>query len=71
MTREAFLEEFRKLPLETRIELAEQLWDEIEPEQLPIPEWHKEELDRCLDDPSNIANIPWKEVLKRLRLPRG
>ena len=71
MTRDALLAAFRKLPRKERFKLMEQLWDEIEPVKLPIPDWHKEELDRCLEDtPENVANIPWEEVRKRLRRPK-
>ena len=70
MTRDAPLAAFRKLPYEERFKLVEQLWSEIEREQLPIPDWHKEELDRCLEDtPENVANLSWDEVRKNLGIP--
>ena len=71
MTREALLAEFRKLPLDERVELMEQLWEEFDQAPFPIPDWHKEELDRCLEDtPENVANLSWDEVRDSLRPPK-
>ena len=64
--------ELLKTPLtvQERIELIGELWDGIPDsiESLPIPDWHREELDRRLAaadaDPS--ASVPWDDVKKRL-----
>ena len=59
------------LTVEQRLELIGELWDSIPDslDELPIPEWHREELERRLAaaeaDPD--AAIPWEEVKKRLR----
>ena len=59
------------LSVEQRLELIGELWDSIPDSinELPVPEWHREELERRLAaanaDPD--AAIPWEEVKKRLR----
>jgi putative addiction module component (TIGR02574 family) len=65
--------ELLKTPLtvEQRLELIGELWDSIPDslDELPLPEWHREELERRLAaadaDPS--AAIPWEQVKRRLR----
>lgn len=53
-----------------KLRLVEDLWDDLAatPDQVPILEWHKEELDRRqanLDrDPSAV--LTWEETLKRI-----
>ena len=59
------------LTVEQRLELIGELWDSI-PESLdalPVPDWHREELDRRLAaaDANPDAAIPWEEVKRRLR----
>jgi putative addiction module component (TIGR02574 family) len=43
-------EEYLKLPLEERLQLVQDIWDSIAATQddFPVPDWHKEELDRRL-----------------------
>jgi putative addiction module component (TIGR02574 family) len=54
-----------------RLELIGELWDSIPDsvEALPIPDWHRDELERRLAaanaDPE--AAIPWDEVKRRLQ----
>ncbi|MDX6288539.1 MAG: hypothetical protein QOH42_338 [Blastocatellia bacterium] len=65
--------ELLKTPLtvEQRLELIGELWDSIPDslDELPLPEWHREELERRLAaadaDPSDA--IPWEQVKRRLR----
>lgn len=65
--------ELLKTPLtvQQRIELIGELWDGIADslEALPVPEWHREELDRRLAaaDADPDGGVPWAEVSKRLR----
>ncbi|MFY9620825.1 MAG: addiction module protein [Pyrinomonadaceae bacterium] len=65
--------ELLKTPLtvQQRIELIGELWDSIpdSTDALPVPDWHREELDRRLSaaDADPEAAIPWDEVKKRLR----
>lgn len=59
------------LTVQQRIDLIGELWDGIPDsmEALPVPDWHREELDRRVAaaeaDPD--AAVPWEEVKKRLR----
>jgi putative addiction module component (TIGR02574 family) len=59
------------LSVEQRLALIGELWDSIPDslDELPVPEWHREELERRLTvadaDPS--AAIPWEQVKRRLR----
>ncbi len=59
------------LSIEQRLELIGELWDGIPDsiEALPVPEWHREELDRrsAEADANPDAAIPWEEVKRLLR----
>ena len=59
------------LTVEQRLELIGELWDSIPDslDELPVPEWHREELERRLAaaDADLDAAIPWEEVKRRLR----
>jgi putative addiction module component (TIGR02574 family) len=50
-----------------RLDLIAAIWDSIPdtPEALPVPEWHRQELERRLATPS--TGTPWEEVRARLR----
>lgn len=58
------------LTIEQRLELIGELWDSIPDslDDLPVPEWHKEELNRRLAaaDADPNAAVPWEEVKERL-----
>jgi putative addiction module component (TIGR02574 family) len=68
MTKQALLSEILRLPPEERIELLGEAWDTIaaSPEDVPIPEWHVDELERRLAEP-HAKYISWAEVRDRLR----
>lgn len=59
-------EDMLKLPITDRLRLIEELWNSLDAEHvaLPVPDWHKAELDKRLAaheaDPS-VAR-PWDEV---------
>jgi len=61
----------KQLSVPERLDLISELWDSIPDslEELPIPEWHSEELERRLADAdaNPSAAIPWEEVRQRLR----
>jgi putative addiction module component (TIGR02574 family) len=64
------MEAIRRLPIEDRIELLGDAWDEIaDAENVPVPEWHIQELDRRLADP-HPEYISWDEVRRRLQEKR-
>jgi putative addiction module component (TIGR02574 family) len=54
------------LTIEQRLELIGELWDSLPDsiDELPIPEWHKAELDRRLAaaDADPDTGIPWEDV---------
>jgi putative addiction module component (TIGR02574 family) len=69
------LEELKKLSVEERLQLLEDVWtslDEDHPHPMPMPKWHEEELDRRLKafEENPGAGEPWEEVRKRL-MARG
>jgi putative addiction module component (TIGR02574 family) len=65
------LSEFQKLPLHERLQLVEDLWDSIASEQqdLLVPEWQKEELDRRAKDfaENPPCGIPWDTAIEVIR----
>ncbi len=71
MTPKALLEEILRLPVEERLQLVEDIWDSIAatPETVPVPDWHKAELDRRLDNPEPGPSLSWDDVRAKLRGP--
>lgn len=69
MTKQALLDEINRLPLAERLRLVEQVWDRIAatPESVPVPDWHRAELDRRLDNPSPEPILSPEELRERLR----
>ena len=57
MTPNALLDEILRLPAEQQIQLVAEVWDRIaaSPANVPVPEWHRAELDRRLADPASWA----------------
>jgi putative addiction module component (TIGR02574 family) len=59
------------LTVDQRLQLIGELWDSIPDslDELPVPEWHREELDRRLAaaDADSDSAIPWEQVKRRLR----
>lgn len=57
------------LSVEQRLEVIAELWDGIpdSTDALPVPEWHREELERRLvaADEHPDAAIPWDELVKQ------
>jgi putative addiction module component (TIGR02574 family) len=58
-----------RLSTEHRLRLISEIWDSLSHENVPIPESHREELDRRLAaaDADPAAGRPWEEVRARLR----
>ncbi len=60
------LAEFRALSVDERLKLIEDLWDSIETDAdaLPLPDWHREEIERRLDalDTGTSLGASWDEV---------
>jgi putative addiction module component (TIGR02574 family) len=69
MSRPALLAEILDLPTAERLRLVEDIWDSLAASvtNLPVPDWHREELDRRLADPNEQATISLDEMKARLR----
>jgi putative addiction module component (TIGR02574 family) len=69
MTPNALLEEILRLPADQQIRLVEEVWDRIaaSPANVPVPAWHRAELDRRLADPAEQATLSWDDVQSRLK----
>ncbi len=57
------------LTAEERLELLRDIWDSLEPEDVPVTDEQRAELDRRLDDleRDEELGIPWQEVLQQIR----
>jgi len=59
------------MPTAERLELAQALWDSVaaNPENVPLTEAQREELDRRLDDYERNPNdgSPWESIKRSLR----
>lgn len=62
--------EFQQLPISMKIQLVQELWDQIgaSPESIPVPEWHRAELERRQRDRvlSPDPGEDWHVVRQRL-----
>jgi len=61
--------DIESLTVEQRLALLEDIWDSLTPEDVPVTDAQRKELNRRLDDLERDGNagIPWNEVLKRIR----
>ncbi len=59
------------LSVEQRLHLIGEIWDSLSARETPIPESHREELDRRLAaaDANPDAGTTWEGVRERLRNP--
>ena len=57
------------LTAEQRLALLEDIWDSLQPEDVPVTAAQLSELDRRLDDleADPDLGIPWEEVHRRIR----
>ena len=69
MTRPALLDEILHLPPSERLRLVEDIWDSlaVSTNHVPVPDWHREELDRRLAEPADQATLSLDELKDRLR----
>lgn len=62
---------FDDLSAEERIDYVQRLWDKVaaDPEQVPVPEWHRAVLQERLEDyrANPDEGSEWPEVRERLR----
>ena len=58
-----------RLTKEERLALLEEIWDSLAPDEVPVTDAQRAELDRRLDDLDRDRDrgIPWDEVLRRIR----
>ena len=68
MTPKTLRDEILQLPPGDRLALLEEIWDSLatSPTEVPVPDWHKAELDRRLDQPAAGSSETWDEVRARL-----
>jgi putative addiction module component (TIGR02574 family) len=63
-------EEIRKLPMQEKLALLEAVWAEIspEPDELEVPQWHKDLLDERRDayERGEIRVIDWEDAKKEI-----
>lgn len=69
MIRPSLLHEILHLPPAERLRLVEDVWDSLATStvDVPVPEWHRAELDERLADPAEQATISLDELKGRLR----
>jgi putative addiction module component (TIGR02574 family) len=62
--------ELQALPIAERLKLIEALWDSIDAEAdaLPLPDWHRAEIERRMEalDTGASVGAPWDEVRRRI-----
>ena len=68
---QADVAEILRLPVDERLKLVEEIWDSIAatPAEVPVPDWHKAELDRRLAEPGPGASVAGDEVRAKRRRP--
>lgn len=63
--------DLEQLTIPERLELIGQIWDSIPdtPDAIEMPDWHRRELERRLEqaDAGTNTAIPWEQVRARLR----
>lgn len=65
MTRPELAAAIRELPEDEKLELLSELWDALD-HSAPLPEWHKEELERRLASASVESLTSWSEAKARI-----
>ena len=61
--------DLRTLTAAERLALIGEIWDSLTPDDLPLSDAQREELDRRLDESAgeSAAGIPWEDVLQQIR----
>lgn len=74
MSKEPLANEILGLPPAERLRLMEQIWESlaVDPDSVPIPDWHRQELDRRLaEHNADAATVgTWDDVKSRLDASR-
>lgn len=58
-----------KMSVDERLALIGEIWDSLDPADLPLTDAQRAELDQRLDDLEKDPDlgIPWEEVLRQIR----
>ena len=69
MIRPSLLDEILHLPPAERLRLVEDVWDSLaaSTSDVPVPDWHRAELDARLADPAENATISTADLKAHLR----
>ena len=69
MISNALLDEILRLPADQRLRLVADIWDSLaaSPTDVPVPQWHRDELDCRLADPNERVTLTWDQVQARLK----
>jgi putative addiction module component (TIGR02574 family) len=69
MVPNALLDKILRLPPDQRLKLVEDVWDSLaaSPNEVRVPQWHRDELDRRFADVSEQANVSWQDVRRTLQ----
>ena len=63
-------DELRELSVDERLRLIQELWDSLDAEgdDLPMPDWHRVEVDKRLDALDSGASVgsSWDDVHRRI-----
>ncbi len=72
MSTHPLFDEILRLPADQRLKLLEDIWESLagSPEDVPIPDWHREILDERQADPDEQATRTWEEVQANARRSR-
>ena len=73
MTPKALLDAILQLSPDERLRLVEDVWDSLAEvsDRVPVPDWHRAELDRRVADQREQATLSWSDVRARLRRAEG
>ena len=68
LARPALLNEILHLSPAKRLRLVEDIWDSLDASMtdVPVPAWHRDELDRRLADPTEQATVNADDLKARL-----
>jgi putative addiction module component (TIGR02574 family) len=65
--------DIKRMSREERLALMEEIWDSLDPADVPVTDAQRAELDRRSEDlerdlvRGRAAGIPWEEVLRQIR----
>jgi len=69
MSPDTLRDQIMQLAPAERLQLVEDIWDSLtaSPSDIPVPDWHREKLERRLSDPNEQATLSWDEVRRKNR----